>query len=190
VKRSYEDYSAQGQNATMWDAVFLAMVGSVVMGVAEFLGRLIGWFTHVFKGGILGLLISPLFAGIVAMAAAAGGFALSIYGAKYYLENQGIKVDFPRHSMYYAQIFLPIILVNALVTFMIHAVPGVLACLNLPLILGAAAVGLYGWYMLKTIFDRVYGTDNNLGLIVAAISVGGWVVGAVAGSILLGIFRI
>jgi tetratricopeptide (TPR) repeat protein len=186
LNRDYAAHAGQAQSAVMWDSVFIAMVGVIATGLAEFLGRLVGWVTSLFRGGILGLLIFPLFSAIVGMTGVAAGFAASVYGTKYYLENQGIKVNFPQLSMYYAVVFLPLILANAVFTFVSHAIP----FLRLPLLLMLLGVAGYGLYMLKGAFDRIYGTDNNIGLITAAIAVGGWAVGNLLAIILFGMFRL
>ncbi len=189
LNRDYDTYMRSAQGATMWDSVFVAGIGVVAMGAAELVGRIIGWPLSGFHGGILGLLLVPIFSAIVSMAGTAAGFAGGVFASKWYLDNQGIKISLPQHSMYFAMIFLPLVLVSAATTLLTHAIGFLVLCLAPIFLLVGIAMLLYGWFLLKGAFDRVYGTDQNRGLITAAISVGGWVVASVVVSILFSILR-
>jgi hypothetical protein len=190
TKQDYEQIVAAGQTATMWDSVFIAGVGVVALGLAELIGGLIGWPLTGFAGGLFGLL-RPFLAAIVTMIATAAGFYGSVYASRWYLQNQNINVSLPQHSMYYALVFLPLTLVNALIALISNSL-GVLILCALPIlfVLGIALL-IYGWILLKGAFDRVYGTDNNRGLITAAIAViGGWAASGIVRFVLGGIFRV
>jgi tetratricopeptide (TPR) repeat protein len=188
VNRNYELIVSGAQGATMWDVWFTAGVGIVAVGVADLVGRLIGWPLSFFPGG-LGGLFWPFVSAIVTMAATAAGFAGGLYASRYYLQSQGVNVSLPQHGMYYALIFLPLLLANAVVGLVTHAL-GFLNCLVFPLlILVGFALSIYSFILLKEAFDRVYGSAENRGLITAAISIGGWIVGLVVAGIVLAIFN-
>ncbi len=173
-----------GQNATMWDAVFTAGVGIVIYGAADFAGRLIGWPLNLFQGG-LGGLIWAFIVPILLMVGTAAGWYGAVYASKAYLENEKVNVSLPQHAMYYSTIFLPLILVSAAADFIGNALPGlVLKCLVAPISLIA---GLYSLWLLKAAFDRVYGTSENRGLLTAAISIAGFIVGWILVAIVVGI---
>ncbi len=95
----------------------------------------------------------------------------------------------PQHSMYYALVFLPLVLVNAVFSFLSNAVGLLIVCLApVFLIVGIAAL-VYSWFLLKGAFDRVYGSENNRGTITAIVAIAGWVVGSIIAGILTGIVR-
>jgi hypothetical protein len=190
TKQDYEQIVAAGQTATMWDSVFIAGVGVVAMGAAELIGGLIGWPLLGFSGGLFGLL-RPFLAAILSMIATAAGFYGAVYASRWYLQNQNINVSLPQHSMYYAMVFLPLTLVNAIITFISNSLGVLLLCALPILFVVGIALLIYGWILLKGAFDRVYGTDNNRGLITAAIAVlGGWAASAIVRFVLGGILRV
>jgi hypothetical protein len=99
-----------------------------------------------------------------------------------------VNVSMPQHGMYFAMVMLPLLLVNALVSLITHAL-GFLACFIAPLLVVAGfAMAIYSFILLKEGFDRVYGNAENRGLITAAISIGGWIAGVIVAGIVLGIF--
>jgi hypothetical protein len=187
TKYDFEPIVNAGQGATMWDAVFTAGVGVVAVGAADLIGRWIGWPLSLFSGG-LGGLIWPIFSAIVAMAGTAAGFAVGNYASRMYVENQKISVSKSQHAMYFALVFLPLVLVNAILSFLTNALPFLVGLLGPVSAIVWLVSAVYGFLLLKGAFDRVYGADNNRGLITAAIAVAGWVVGAFAASLVLGIF--
>ncbi len=190
TKQDFEQIVAAGQNATQWDSVFIAAVGSVAVGVATFLGGEIGWLLGGFLGGIGGL-FSPIFAGIVAIIATAAGFAGAVYASRWYLQNQKINVSLPQHSMYYAMVWFPITLVGAVMTFLSSAVGLLIVCLFPIFLIVGLGLLIYGILLLKGAFDRLYGTENSRGLITAVLAiVGGWFTHFVVGGILGTIFRV
>ncbi len=188
--QNVEPLVASGQTATQWDSVFIVIVGVLVVGLAEFFGREIGWLFGGFLGGFGGL-VTPIIAAIIAMAAYAAGFAGAVYASRAYLQNQKVNVSMPQHSMYYALVWLPLTLVSAALTFLTHAVGFLILCLFPIFILVAIVLSLYGIYLLKIAFDRVYGTENNRGLLTAIVAVvGGGLARAVVSGVLGVIFRI
>jgi len=190
TKQDYEQIVAAGQTATMWDSVFIAGVGVVAIGLAELIGGLIGWPLLGFSGGLFGL-IRPFLAAIVAMVATAAGFYGAVYASRWYLQNQNINVSLPQHSMYYALVFLPLTLVTALITLISKSLGVLVLCAAPVLFIVGIALLIYGWILLKGAFDRVYGSDNNRGLITAAIAViGGWAASGIVRFVIGGIFRV
>ncbi len=183
LHQNFEQIVTAGQNATMWDAVFTAGIGIFVLGAADFVGRVVGWPLTAFYGGLGGLLWAFI-APILLMLATAAGWYGAVYASKAYLENQNVRVSMAQHAMYYSMIFLPLILVNAATALVTNAIP-VLACILFPVMLIA---GLYSLWLLKAAFDRVYGTTDNRGLLTAAISIAGYIVGYVIALIIGGIF--
>ncbi|HLY27438.1 MAG TPA: hypothetical protein VKQ72_13930 [Aggregatilineales bacterium] len=190
TKQDFEQIVTAGQSATQWDSVFIAGVGAVAVGLATFLGREIGWVFGGFFGGFGGL-ITPIFAGIIAIVAYAAGFAGAVYASRWYLQNQNINVSLPQHSMYYAMVWLPLTLIAALMLFLSDAVGLLILCLFPIFIIVGIVLDIYGILLLKGAFDRLYGTENNRGLITAVIAiVGGAVARGVVSSILGAIFRL
>jgi hypothetical protein len=188
--QNVEPLVTSGQTATQWDSVFIVIVGIIAIGIAEFAGREIGFLLGGFLGG-LGGLVTPIIAAIISMAAYAAGFAGAVYASQYYLQNQKVNVSMPQHSMYYALVWLPLTLVTAVLTFFTNAVGLLIVCLFPIFILVAIAVSLYGIWLLKIAFDRVYGTDNNRGLLTAIVAVvGGGIARVIVGGVLGAIFRI
>src|SRR5262249_1302883 len=134
---------------------------------------------------------------IIAGAGSAAGFAGAIYASRAYLQNQNVNVTLPQHSMYYAMVWLPLTLVGAIGAFFLSAVAHsvllafLFVCLSPIYLIAAIGLGLYGIWLLKVAFDRIYGTENNRGLLTAIIAIAGggiarWLVTTVVG----GIFRI
>jgi hypothetical protein len=180
TKQDFEQIVAAGQNATQWDSVSIAIVGCVIVGAAVFVGGEVGWILGGFARNFLSI-ISPVFAAIIAMAGTGAGFAGAVYASRAYLQNQNVNVPMPQHSMYYALVWLPITVVNAVGAFLGAAISMSTALLLLSAcflpIFGIVALilAIYGWWLLKGAFDRVYGTEGNRGLITAAIAiVAGW----------------
>ncbi len=191
TKQDYEQIVASGANVTQWDSVFIVSVGITAIGASELFGRFIGFFLGGFVGGIGALIISPIVAAIIGMAASAAGFTAAVYASRYYLQNQGVNVSMPQHSMYYALVWLPITLVSALLSFLGYSVGLLIICLFPIFIIVGIALLIYGWLLLKGAFDRLYGTENNRGLITAVIAViGGWAGQAIVRFILGGLFHI
>ncbi len=187
LHQDFEQIVNAGHGATMWDVVFTVGLGVVAMGAADLIGRLIGWPLSLFSGGIGGL-FWPFFAALGTMIGTGAGFAGGLYASRAYLQSKGINVSLAQHGMYYAMVILPLLLVNAAIGLITHAL-GFLICFVAPLLLIAGfALAIYSFILLKQAFDRVYGSADNRGLITAAISIGGWIVGAIVASIILGIF--
>jgi|GEM_PF-5407661 tetratricopeptide (TPR) repeat protein len=190
TNRDFELIVNEAAGATMWDSVFIAGLGAVALGAAELVGRLIGWPLGGFFGGVSGL-IWPFLAAIITIIATGVGFATAVYASRWYLQNQNINVSLPQHSMYYALVFLPLTLVSAVTTFLANALGLLILCLAPIFLIVGIALLVYNWFLLKGAFDRVYGTENNRGLITAAVAViGGWVGSGVVHLILNPIFRI
>jgi len=192
INRDFEQIVNAGRTATMWDAVFTAGVGVVAVGAAELIGRLIGWPLSAFAGGIGGLFY-PFIGAIITMLATAAGFAVAVYASRWYLQNQNVNVPLPQHAMYVTLTFLPLVLVNALTSFISHALGFLIVCLApIVLIVGLAAF-FYGIYMLWQAFERIYGAPgSNRGMITAGFAAGGWIVGSIiagiAGAVVGGLF--
>ncbi|MEP7286518.1 MAG: hypothetical protein ABI947_12200 [Chloroflexota bacterium] len=190
TNQDYEEVVAGGRNATMWDSVFIAGVGVVAVGAAELIGRLIGWPLLGFHNGLYGL-ISPFFAAIISMVATAAGFAGAVYASRYYLQSQNINVSLPQHSMYYALVFLPLTLINAGFAFVSRSAGVLILCIAPILLIAGLVMLIYGWFLLKGTFDRIYGDGNNRGLITAAIAIfGGAIASGIVQAVLGGILRI
>jgi len=169
--------------------VFIGIVGVVAVGLASLVGGWIGWPLTGFLGGLWGL-FRPILQAIVQMAATAGGFAGAIYASRSYLQNQNINVSLQQHGMYYAQVWLPVTLVNAAMSFVLSALGFLVLCLAPVAFVVGIALLVYSWFLLKGAFDRIYGTDNNRGLITAVVAVlGGWVSAAVVSAVLGVIIR-
>lgn len=191
TKQNYEEIVSSGANATQWDSVFIVGVGVAAIGAAELLGRFIGFFLGGFLGGFGALIVTPIFASIIGMAASAAGFAGAVYASRAYLQNQNINVSMPQHSMYYALIWLPITLVAAALSFLGYSLGILILCLFPIFAIVGLALLIYGAILLKGSFDRIYGTENNRGLITAVIAiVGGWAAQFVVRLILGGILSI
>lgn len=190
VNRDTDQIIAAGETATMWDSVFIAGVGAVAAGAAELVGGLIHW---PFSGNFIFGFISPFLGAIAAVLAVAAGFYAAVYASRWYLQNQNVTVSLPAHSMYYALVFLPISLYSSLLTFVSKGL-GWIQCFIAPLIFLAYVVQLvlliYGIIVLKDVFDRKYGAQDNRGLITSVISVcAGWGVTAIVRSVVGFILR-
>jgi hypothetical protein len=184
--RDFEKIVTGAEGATMWDVVFIGGVGVVATGAAVLIGGLIGWPLGRFFGGIGGLFWPFLYA-ITTMVGTAAGFAGAIYASHLYIKNEKIDVPLTQHGMYFALVALPVMLVSAAVTFISSAL-GILGCFFIPLLaIASLALFLYGMYLIKGAFDRVYGTDNNRGIITTVIAAGGWFVGSLIASVLTSI---
>ncbi len=193
TKQDFEQIVTAGQSATQWDSVFIAGLGCVAVGAATLVGGEVGWILGGFARNFLGI-VSPIFAAIIAMLATGAGFAGAVYGSRAYLQNQNVNVPMPQHSMYYAMVWLPITIVNAVGALIISAIgmSTVLAFLSLcflPLFaIVALILAIYGWWLLKGAFDRVYGNENNRGLITAAIAIiAGWAARWIVQTVLFGV---
>jgi len=187
TKQDYEQVVTAGANVTQWDSVFIAGVGAAAMGAAALFGKFIGFFLGGFFGGFGGLIIGPIVGAIIGVAATAAGFAAAVYASRAYLQNQGVNVSMPQHSMYYAMVWLPIILVNAALSFVANAIGLLIVCLFPLFFLVGIALLIYSWIILRGALDRVYGSQNNRGLITAAIAV---IAGGLGSAVVSGILGV
>lgn len=184
--RDYEKIVTGAEGATLWDVVFIGGVGVVTAGAAVLIGGLLGWPLRGFFGGIGGLFWPFLYA-ITTMIGTAAGFAGAVYASHWYIKNEKIDVPLAQHGMYFALVAMPVMLVSAALTFVSNALGFLAACLSPLILIAGLALFLYGMYLIKGAFDRVYGTDNNRGLITTAIAAGGWIVGSILASVLTSI---
>jgi hypothetical protein len=184
--RDFEKIVTGAEGATLWDVVFIGGVGVVATGAAILIGGLIGWPLRGFSGGFGGLLW-PFFYAITSMIGTAAGFAGAVYASHWYIKNEKIDVPLAQHGMYFALVALPVMLVSAALTLISNALGVLIVCLFPLFAIAGLALFIYGMYLIKGAFDRVYGTDNNRGLITTAIAAGGWFVGAILASVLTSI---
>lgn len=187
TKQDFQQIISAGANATWWDSVFVAGVAAVVTGGAELFGSLIGWVTTFFAGGF-GQLPWAFVQAALVMVTTGFAFAGGTWLSKMYLDSQNTKVSFPQHAMYCAMAFLPISLVSAALNFVSQSL-GFLACAILPILgLVSIAASLYGLYLLWKAFESVYGTENNRGLITAAMALVGGAAGSILGGVMVSFF--
>lgn len=163
-------------DATWWDAIFPAIAASVLFALTTlgglFIRNVLRWFVP--RSGItLGMIVlSPIFAALVSAGAAAGGLALGVFAASFYLESQGIKIAWREHTQYAAQFWLPIILILAVVRFVAHFLAGFLGNgFVYPFATIAALVAaVFCMMQLSKTYGRMYGEGNSRHLIIASLT--------------------
>jgi hypothetical protein len=158
------------QGATLWDSVFIAGLAGVAAGAAELVGRLIGFVLGGFFRGFGGI-VSPFFYAIGAFIGITAGFAAGIWASNEYLKNQKITVSLSQHSLYYALIFLPFVLISSALAFLSNALGIFLLCLFPLVLLVRIGVSVYNWWLLKQAEQRAYSLPNDKAWITAAIAV-------------------
>ena len=172
MNRDFENYDVDTQNPTLWDSVFIIGLGAFALGLAELVGRFFGFFLILFghHPNPFGAFIEIFTAPVLVMAAAGAGFAAAIYAARFFLKQQyQVDAPIPQLGMSFALTMLPLMLIQAgfnLVAALLGAIFGTIA------ILIGLVLYFYAWYLLKDVFARAYGSDNDRNMYVAAIVVG------------------
>jgi len=168
--RNFEQYESSVQGATAWDTVFIVTVGALALAVAELLGKFISFLLILFIGRpiivpFLQIITGPL----VVLIATGAGFAAAVYAARMYLKAQlNMEPAIVPLSRAFAGVFLPAAVIQAAFNFLAAAFG-----LFFPTfaILVAMLLAFYQWYLLKDVYGRSYGIENDRGMFTAAIVV-------------------
>jgi tetratricopeptide (TPR) repeat protein len=186
--RDFEAYEAGTKNATNWDTVFIVGVCAALLAVAAFIGHLLGFIFKLFNHPTFGQFILIFTAPIVVVIAVALGFAASVYAVRYFLKSQfNMDPTLSEIGIAYAGIFLPMTIVQAGFD-LISGIFGPFAnFFNVLPILIALVMIFYAWFLLKDVFGRNYGNDNDRGMYTAAVLV---VVYIAIFGLLRGVFRV
>lgn len=175
---------------TTWDVVLPIAAAAFLFGAAEFIGKLL---VGIFSLSIGGILVTPIFAAILAASAIAVGLMVGGYSGQLYLENQKSKVELRSYLSYYGNAILGAITAESalrLVGYILFVVTnnrGIGILLTVVSILLTFFIG----YLLKPKLQSHYELPENSALIGTVLTVaGGWIVTRILLVVLGAIFRI
>lgn len=164
--------------AMWWNSVFLVAAGAIAIALAEVISRLIFALSFIGFLPILRLILGPILGGLIAIAGVAAGYTVALLGPQLYLESQRVKMSLVQHAQYYTQLLYPILILQAILTLFARIVIPFSA--GVIILLPTIVLTIYIGYLLKGVFDKLYGAAENRGLITAAITVGGGFVANIA----------
>ncbi|MFN8418321.1 MAG: hypothetical protein U0528_03600 [Anaerolineae bacterium] len=184
------DIDSSGSQPTTWDVVMPIAAAAFLFGASEFIGKLL---IGIFNLSVGGILITPIFAALLAASAIAVGLMVGGYSGQLYLENQKSKVELRSYLSYYGNAILGAITAESilrLVGYVLIAITrngGISFLLTVLSILLTFFVG----YLLKPKLQSHYELPENSALIGTVLTVaGGWIVGRILLVVLGAIFRI
>lgn len=181
------------QSVSLWDALLPVLSAAFVFGSSEFVGRFIRGILEIGFIGLGGVIVTPIFASILGMAAVLSGVLVGAYSGQVLLERQNSRITVNAHLGSYGSAILAAISIEAIFRLVLHVLIGITHNRGLGIFALLISLGLAAFvgYLLNKEWLHRYELDDKTINLAALITVGGgWLGTRIILALFGAIFRI
>jgi hypothetical protein len=160
---------------TLWEALMFVLAGAFCFAAAETVGRFVRGIFELPVNGLGGMLVTPIFAGLLGLVAVAAGVLVGGYAGQVLFERQISQISITTHLGLYASVILAAISAEALLRVIVHVLVGITRNGSLGILVFMLSLGLTGLlgYLLFMAWKRFYELDDNTTVLGMVVTVGG-----------------
>lgn len=160
---------------TLWEALTFVLAGAFCFAAAETVGRFLRGIFELPVNGLGGMLVTPIFAGLLGLVAVAAGVLVGGYAGQVLFERQISQISITTHLGLYASVILAAISAESILRIFVHLLVGITRNGSLGILVFMLSLGLTGLlgYLLFMAWKRFYELDDNTTVLGVVVTVGG-----------------